>query len=104
MKFYPTIRLACPFEVVETDGVATAVSLGEYNGVIKLKSESARFMFEKLQTGLSVPELIKACMDRYPESSVEEIGPRVMAFLDELKEKNLLWADMTDGLGVEDNG
>lgn len=59
-------------------------------------------MFEKLQEGITLPELIKACMDKYTDSTVEEVGPQVIQFLDLLKEKGLLMADTQHGLKVED--
>ena len=104
MTFYPRILLRCEFEIVEVDNEATAVSVGDngYNGVILLKNESTRFMFEKLQEGITLPDLIKTCLEKYTDSSVEEVGPQVMAFLDQLKEKGLLMIDPEHGLKVED--
>ena len=94
MKFFPRLLLKSQFELVEIGDDVTAVSVGEeqnrYNGVILLKNESTRFMFEKLQEGITLPELIKACMDKYTDSTVEEVGPQVIQFLDLLKEKGLL--------------
>ena len=106
MKFFPRLLLRCAFEIVEIGDEVTAVSVGGdekgYNGVIVLKNESTRFMFEKLQEGITLPELIKACMDKYTDSTVEEVGPQVIQFLDALKEKGLLMADTRHGLKVED--
>ena len=93
MKFFPRLLLRSQFEIVEIGDEVTAVSVGDnspYSGVIVLKNESTRFMFEKLQKGITLPELIKACMDKYTDSPVEEVGPKVISFLDQLKEKNLL--------------
>ena len=90
MKYFPRLLLTSEFEIVEIGDEVTAVSVGDhssYSGVIVLKNESTRFMFEKLQEGITLPELIKACMDKYTDSSVEEVGPQVIAFLDQLKEK-----------------
>ena len=106
MKFFPRLVLRCPFELVEIGGEVSAVSVGgadaNYSGVILLKNESTRFMFEKLQEGITLPELIKACMDEYTDSPVEEVGPQVLAFLDQLKEQDLLLADPQHGLRFED--
>lgn len=106
MIFYPRLLLNCQFEIVEVGGEVSAVSVGggqnDYNGVILLKNESTRFMFEKLQEGITLPELIKACMDKYTDSPVEEVGPNVIAFLDKLKEQGLIVMDTQHGLKVED--
>lgn len=105
MKFFPRLLLRSQFEIVEIGDEVTAVSVGDntpYNGVIVLKNESTRFMFEKLQEGITLPELIKACMDKYTDSPVEEVGPQVLSFLDQLKEKGLLVADTQHGIKVEE--
>ena len=105
MIFYPRLLLCSEFEIVEVGDEVTAVSVGDhspYSGVIVLKNESTRFMFEKLQEGITLPELIKACMDKYTDSPVEEVGPQVISFLDQLKEKNLLMADREHGIKIED--
>ena len=106
MRFYPRLVLRCEFEIVEIGDEVTAVSIGSgenvFNGVIVLKNESTRFMFEKLRKGITLPELIKACMDEYTDSPVEEVGPQVIAFLDMLKEKGLLAADTSTGMTVEE--
>ena len=106
MKYFPRLLLRSQFEIVEVGDEVTAVSVGgdgiDYNGVILLKNESTRFMFEKLQEGITLPELIKACMDKYTDSPVEEVGPQVLAFLDRLNEQRLLWADTQHGIKVED--
>ena len=106
MKYFPRLLLRCQFEIVEVGDEVSAVSVGgddnDYNGVILLKNESTRFMFEKLQEGITLPELIKACMDKYTDSHVEEAGPQVLKFLDMLKEQGLLMADTQHGIKVED--
>ncbi len=106
MKFYPRLLLKCQFEIVEVGNEASAVSIANdensFKGIIILKNETTRFMFEKLQEGISLPELIKACMDKYTDSPVEEVGPQVIAFLDQLSEKGLLVADTQHGFKVED--
>ena len=104
MIFYPRILLRCKFEITEVADECIAVSIDEggnaYHGVIKLNNEPARFMFEKLQEGISLPELIKACMDKYQGDTVEEVGPKVIAFLDQLKEQQLLVVDPKHGIKV----
>ena len=107
--FYPRLYLSCQFEIVEIGGEVMAISVGDkcgedisYNGVILLKNESTRFMFEKLQKGITLPELIKVCTDKYNDSTVEEISPLVISFLDKLKEQGLIISDMRDGIEVED--
>lgn len=103
MRYYPRLFLSSAFEIVEIGDEVTAVSVGDnspFTGVIVLKNESTRFMFEKLQEGITLPELIKACMDKYTDSPVEEAGPQVLSFLDQLKEQGLLMADMEHGIRV----
>ncbi len=104
--FYPRLTLRCPFKIIEVESQVTAVSIGtdsyDFNGVVELKNESARFMFEKLQEGITLPELIKTCMDKYTDSPVEDVGPKVIEFLDSLKSKGLIVADMKHGMMTED--
>ena len=106
MKYFPRLSLACPFEIVEMCDEVTAVSMGDkaadYHGVILLKNESTRFMFEQLQAGTTLLELIQACMDKYPDSPVDEVGPQVIKFLDMIREKGILVVDKTRGIKVED--
>ena len=106
MKFFPRLMLRCRFEIVEVGDGATAVSVGGngdgYNGVVELKNESARFMFEKLQEGITLPELIKACMEKYTDSTVEEVGPIVVSFLNDLRDRGLLMADKEHGIRIDD--
>ena len=105
MKYFPRLLLRCPFELVEVGGKTTAVSVGsesfDYNGVIELNNDSTVFMFKKLQDGITLPELIKACMDEYGDP-VEEVGPIVLSFLDSLKNQNLLMADTQHGIKIDD--
>ena len=105
MNYFPRLLLSSEFEIVEIGDEVTAVSVGEdnrYNGVIVLKNESTRFMFEKLQEGITLPELIKECMDKYTDSPVEEIGPQVLKFLDMLNEQGLLVVDTQHGIKIGD--
>lgn len=105
MTFYPRLSLKTQFEIVEVGGEVTAVSIGDsnvYNGVVLLKNESTRFMFEKLQEGITLPELIRTCMDKYTDSPVEEVGPEVLAFLDKLKEQGLIEVDKEHGIAFKD--
>lgn len=105
MIFYPRLLLRSQFEIVEIGDDVTAVGIGDgadaYKGVIDLKNDSARFMFKKLQEGITLPELIKACMDEYTDSPVEEVGPKVLSFLDQLKEKGLIAVDPEHGMRVD---
>ena len=107
MTYYPRLYIKNEFEIVEAFGEVSAVSVGgdnnDYNGVVLLKNDSARFMFEKLREGITLPELIKACMDEYQDSPVEEVGPSVIAFLDELKAKGILAVDTTRGVKFGDS-
>ena len=104
MTFYPRLFLRCQFEIVEVGGEVTAVSVGDngFNGVVLLKNESTRFMFEKLEEGITLPELIKACLDRYTDSTIDEVGPQVIAFLDKIRGQGLLVADRMHGIKVGD--
>ena len=106
MKVYPRLLLRCKFEIVEVGGKMTAVSVGggdyDYNGVIELKNEESVFMFKKLQEGITIPELIKTCMDEYTDSPVDEVGPIVLEFIDKLANQQLLLADTEHGFPVED--
>lgn len=107
MIIYPEISLRCEFEIVEIGDEVTAVCVGDekddYHGVIKLNNESARFMFGKLQEGITLPDLIKACMEEYEGSTVEEVGPKVIEFLDKLGAQNLLAVNKEKGVCMEDD-
>lgn len=104
MTFYPVLLLRYPFEITEVNGGKVALGVEDgadaYHGIIKLNNDPAAFMFERLKEGITLPELIKACMDRYNEP-VEEVGPQVMDFLDKMKEQKLIIADTSRGLKVE---
>lgn len=106
MKFYPKLSLRCKFEIVEVGDDVSAVSVGggknDYNGVIMLKNESTRFLFEKVCEGITFPELIKACSDKYTESTTEEIRAQVVLFLNKLNEERLLVEDKKQGITVEE--
>ncbi len=105
MKYFPRLLLRCPFEIVEVGDDVTAVSVGgdnTYNGVVLLKNETTRFMFEKLQEGITLPELIKVCLDKYTDSTIDEVGPQVLSFLDQLKAQNLIMVDTQHGIKVDD--
>ena len=106
MMYFPRLSLRCQFEIVEVGGEVSAVSVGggenNFNGVILLKNETTRFLFEQLQQGITAPELIQACMEKFNENSIEEVGPKVMWFLDEMKENGLLVADPEHGIRVND--
>lgn len=105
VKIFPRLTLRCPFEVVEVGGAVSAVSVSngqyDYNGVIELKNEPAQFMFKKVQEGISLPELIKVCMEHYA-SPVEDVGPKVVEFLDSLGKQGLLIADPQHGVRYDD--
>lgn len=105
MKIFPRLLLRGQFEIVEVGDEVTAVSIGEnpsYSGMIILKNESTRFMFEKLQEGITLLELLKVCVDKYPDSTIDDVGPEVISFLDQLKEKELLLVDTQHGIKIED--
>lgn len=106
MTFFPVITLRTKFEITEVGDECIAVSLAErpdeFHGVVKLDNESAKFMFEKLQKGITLPELIKACMDEYDDTPVEDAGPKVIEFLDSLKAQGLLAVDPKRGIRIED--
>lgn len=107
MTVYPIIKLKYPFSIVKVGGVKQAVPTKEgaraFHGVIRLVNDPAEFMFSKLIEGITLPDLIMACMKRYDASGVEEVGPKVIAFLDQLKEKNLLSIDPTRGIKYDEN-
>ena len=97
MEHYPKLSLKGEFEIVDVGDDVIAVSVGDegnaFSGVIVLENESTRFLFEKLQAGTSWPELVAACREEYPDSPVEEIEPKISAFLDQLHEKGLVFID-----------
>lgn len=84
--------------------VAVGIENGSdaFHGVITLGNDSAVFMFKKLQDGISLPELIAACMKEYPDSTVDEVGPNVIEFLNKIQEQGLLLADPNNGFGIDD--
>lgn len=102
MTLYPVILLRYPFEITEVGDECIAVGIEEganaFHGIIKLENEPAVFMMKKLQEGITLPQLIAACMEHFEGSKVEEVGPKVMAFLDQLKEQGLLAIDPKRGI------
>lgn len=102
MRIYPVIMLRYPFEITRVGDECIAVGVEEgadaFHGIIKLENESAVFMMKKLQEGITLPELIAACMNHFEDSKVEDVGPKVMEFLDQLKEKKLLAVDPSRGV------
>ena len=106
MTIYPILKLKYPFHIVTVDGQTQAVPTGggaqQFHGIILLQSDSARFMFEKLLDGITLPDLIYACLQRYDASTVEEAGPIVLEFLDTLKARHLLVADTSRGVRVNE--
>lgn len=106
MQIFPIIKLKYPFELLEIDAETIAVAVGDgaeaFRGVIKLDNDPAVFMFRKLQEGVTLPDLILACMKRYDDCDVEQAGPNVLAFLDQLSEKGLLVQSPEGGLCLPD--
>ena len=94
MEYYPKIKLRIPFEIADMGDTTVAVPVSEgaesFHGVIELGNDSARFMFERLIDGINLPDLISSCMKRYGDSTVEEVRPKVIAFIDKLKADGLL--------------
>lgn len=102
MNFYPVLTLRYPFEIAEVGGEYIAVGIEDgadsFHGVIKLQNEPAVFMMRELQKGITLPELIQKCMEKFEGSTVEETGPKVIAFLDQFRERGLISADMNRGI------
>ena len=104
--YYPRLGLRFPFTVTDMgeESVAVAVEEGaeQFHGVIRLQSESARFLFGLLQEGkYNLPDLIFLSMKKYPDSTVEEAGPKVLAFLDTLRDEGVLVAHLPEGFVPE---
>lgn len=106
MKIYPKLSLAYKFELVYIGDEVTAVSVDDagknYNGVVVLKNESSRFLFEKLQNGTTLPELINDCKEKYTDSNEEEIEPFVKDFIEQINKNGILVVDPENGIKVED--
>ena len=102
MNLYYILTLKSPFELVEVGGETVAVGMEDFHGVLKLDNDPAVFMFRKLQEGITLPDLILACMKRYDNCSVEQAGPKVLAFLDQLSEKGLLVQSQEGGICLPD--
>lgn len=106
MVYYPMLLLKGKFEIVDIGGEVTAVSIEEnkdsFHGIIKLGNDSAKFMFQKLQAGITVPELIKACMDEYQTPNVEDVGPKVLDFINQLTAQGLVLVDKSRGIKFEE--
>lgn len=97
MTVYPKLLLRYPFEILEMGGETVAVAVEEgaerFHGVIKLKNESAAFIFRHLQQGVNLPDMIYLCLKEYSDSTVEEVGPMVIGFLEELRKEGVLVAE-----------
>ena len=101
MMVYPTLKLRFPFEVMGMGEGMVAVPVEQgtesFHGIIKLQNESAQIMFRRLQDGITLPELIYVCMEQYPDSTVEEVGPKVIAFLDQMRDAKVLAMSLPEG-------
>ena len=98
MIAYPKLSLRFPFEVTEVGGSCVALGVEEgadaYHGIIKLKNESAVFLFRKLQEGTCFPDLIADCMEEFHDPE-EEVRPVVTDFLDLMNENGILLVDQS---------
>ncbi len=94
MPVYPQLKLRFPFEVTEIGDETVAVPVEEgadrFHGIIKLKNESARFMFDRLRDGIALPDLIFACMKQYGDEDVEAVGTLVIEFVEQLGREGVL--------------
>lgn len=102
MIIYPILKLKYPFQIIKLAGQMQAVPVKQgsvaFHGVIRLGNDSAVFMFQKLIEGITLPDLIMECMKRYDASTVEDVGPKVIEFLDKLKASGLIVADTSRGV------
>lgn len=91
--YYPKIALKYPFELVEIDGETIAVAVEEgaddFHGVIKLQNETAKFMFEKIKEGVTLPDLMFYCIKKYG-GTPDEVGPIALEFLETLRKEGIL--------------
>ena len=98
MKAYPKLSLRYPFEITEVSGSCVALGVEEgadaWHGIIKLKNESAVFLFRKLQEGTCFPDLIQDCMTEFHDSE-EGVRPVVTDFLDLMNKNGILLVDET---------
>ena len=94
MEQYPKLIIKYPFKLVEmndeTVAVATQEGTAHFSGMIKLKEESSKFIFEHLQKGINLPDMIFLCLKKYPDSSIDDVGPMVIEFINTLKKEGLL--------------
>ena len=98
MKAYPKLSLRYPFEITEVSGSYVALGVEEgadaWHGIIKLKNESAVYLFRKLQEGTCFPDLIQDCMTEFHDSE-EGVRPVVTDFLDLMNKNGILLVDET---------
>ncbi len=99
MKVYPKLKLRYPFCITNAPDGFVAVGIEDgadsYHGVIKLENEPAVFMFKKLVDGITLPELILACMTEFKSGEINDVGPKVIEFLNALNEQQLLKDDFS---------
>ena len=87
------MKLAVEMAVMELDGEWNAVAVGEdsakFHGMLRLNETGAGII--KLLAEDTTPEAVhKALCEKYPESSVDEIGHSLADFLNQLVREGLL--------------
>ena len=86
------MKLKYHFVVQNVGGKPVAVAVGQdnekFNGMIKL-NESGELIFKLLSSDCSEEELLEAFAAHYG-ASVEKIKPSVLAFVDQLRQNDLL--------------
>jgi len=87
------MKLKTDFAMKEVLGVYMAVAVGEkadeFNGVIRLENESTKRMFELLQEGKELDEIVSIMLEEY---DVEEprLREEVSKLIEQLSEEGIL--------------
>ena len=87
------MRLAVEMAVLEMDGEWSAVAVGEdsakFHGMLRLNESGAEII--KMLAEDTTPEKVhKALCEKYPDSTVDEIGHMLADFLNQLLKEGLL--------------
>ena len=86
--------LKYPFEIMNMGGESVAVAIengaDSFHGIIKLKNESAEFLFSHLQNGITLDELTNLCLAEFPSSEKADVTEMIVSFVDSLRDAGII--------------
>jgi len=87
------MKLRANFAIKEMLGMYMAVAVGrkadEFNGIIRLENESTKRMFELLQDGKEVDEIVSIMLEEY-EVDEPRLRTELQSLIDQLDKEGLV--------------